>query len=331
MKPKTTTALAIALSIVFSSLFADVSEAVSDSGRIFASPPVIEDTWQAVPIRDTSRAGYDYQVFHADGVFITDNKESPFYEASYYSQGTLILDKVGDAVGESTFVEATGPDGDTVWWYTLHFYEEGPADFYFIAGTGKWFGIVGGGTLVRNPQPLRTDGKPTYAWDLEWEISDNPIQQVSGPPVRDSYPNHTVGFSFHGPHVTEAKRWPGGKDNYLFTSNYQDEAQIVTDPEDPWYLGYGFHQGTGVRDADNPDGVLMDAGIVSVLHPDGDIFFYAVVAWYATGEVSARLIGGTGKYRNIDGFGNVAPTLVGGGPRVDRTFILNWEFHWSLD
>ncbi|MFC1766547.1 hypothetical protein ACFL6U_31270 [Planctomycetota bacterium] len=166
---------------------------------------------------------------------------------------------------------------------------------------------------------------------MDWKIQTGEKKRLlSRPPQRDSYPNHTTGFSFHSPHVTTREKHPGGADNFIFTANYQDEYQIVTDPENPFYLGAGYWQGTGIRNSTRPETVIMDTGILTILRPDGDVIFYVATCWYGKTQAEARLVGGTGKWRNIDGLGTTAPGKVG-GPRVDRNFILNWQFHWGVE
>ena len=128
---------------------ADVNSG-SDDGYVFVGPAVIEH-------HDVFRNGKIHDVNHAYGFFVSENPDSPFYRATYYSQGTAITDPDGTALGEVALISAVSPDGSASWLYVNSLYEDGPIEFYFANGSGRWHGITGGGAFE---QPARrTDGE----------------------------------------------------------------------------------------------------------------------------------------------------------------------------
>jgi hypothetical protein len=299
----------------------------SDKGEVVSLPPVIETTHTALPLKDPTRAGLNYEIFHADGAFFSENPDSPFYRSTYLAQGSLIKDLNDREIGQATVIEATNPDGDTAWAYFLHWYDDGPGAFYFMAGTGKWYGITGEGTIDRTGGE-RTDGAHTFKWEMQWKVEEG-LQRVSGPADEGPYTHHTKGWHFSSPHFTDRVKDPGN--GYLFLQNYQEQKMIVTDPEDPFYCSTGYWQGTTVMDKDGKK--LMDTGIKPITRPDGDAFWLVGTWWYAKGPCEYRIIGGTGKWKGIRGVGKTRPREEAGLPvsRVDLNHNLPWEFHWKLE
>ena len=205
----------------------------------------------------------------------------------------------------------------------MHWYAEGPAKFYFMAGTGKWYGITGAGTIDRTGGE-RTDGGHMFRYDVEWKVKEG-LQTVSGPPGEGPYTNITEGWHFHSPHYTDRLKDPG-TGGYLFLHNYQEQKVIVDDPEDPFFVSTGYWQGTRITDLKGD--YLMDTGMKSHTRADGDAIWAVCTWWYGQGPGEYRIVGGTGKWKNIRGVGTTLPNTR--GTRVDTNHTLNFRFDWTI-
>jgi hypothetical protein len=103
------------------------------------------------------------------GVLISENPNSPRYNATCYDRGSTIKDTSGKALGDIMLLEDTDADGDVVWLYHEWWYGQGPGRYQFLGGTGKWAGIAGVGKtlgMVRR----RADDHYMPAWEMHWKI-----------------------------------------------------------------------------------------------------------------------------------------------------------------
>jgi hypothetical protein len=104
------------------------------------------------------------------GVFISENPDSPWHHATFFAHGTTVKDGPdGKALWDISILEAVDPDGDVTWAIIAQEYAKPPYDFYFIGGTGKWYGITGEGEatgMVRD----RVDHYNMPTWKISWKV-----------------------------------------------------------------------------------------------------------------------------------------------------------------
>jgi hypothetical protein len=300
----------------------------TDEGYVVVRAPVIEHTAQF-------KNGRKHDIYHAYGIFASDNPDSPFYRATYYSQGSVVTDPVGE-LGEVAIITIVSPDGSVSWVYLNSLYVDGPIEFYFANGTGRWHGITGGGTFE---QPVRrTDGGKMANWKLEWKMDLDNRQVITGSPDwGPPYTNRSIGFTFHGLHLTQEAVDIGN--GLVLLENDQSGRVYMDSPDDPFHLTDGYYQGTTVQDVSGEeypelraDGVWSDVGIKGYTRADGETLWVIHLSWYHEGHGLYWVIGGTGKWRGMRGVGRYqTESLRKRMPRrIDPNNLGSFEFDWKM-
>jgi hypothetical protein len=285
----------------------------SDEGYVVVNAPVVEHTAKF-------KNGREHDIFHAYGVMASDDPDSPFYRATYFTQGIVVRDPVGE-LGSVEVIRMVTPDGSANWVYLNSLYVDGPVEFYFANGSGKWHGIEGGG--VFGPPERRTDGGWSASFEVKWEVDTERKQLISGPPSWDPpYPNKSKGFSFHALHITKETLDTGT--GYILYENDQSGRNYMDDPDDPFHLTDGYYQGSTIKDLSGK--VWSDVGIKGYTRSDGDTLWIIHSWWYHEGAGNYRLIGGTGPWRNMRGVGKT----TGSERRIDPMNHLYFEFDWKM-
>ena len=147
------------------------AEGGKDSGYLFSNPHVAEETLEL-------STGKLLEANHQKSVSISDNPDSPWHMALFLAQGTTIKTLDGNVLQDVALLQFIDKDGDITWGYIDWTYEDGPAEFYIMGGTGKWEGIVGKGRttgMVMN----RADGFPMPRWEMEWEIVEDAVPNTT--------------------------------------------------------------------------------------------------------------------------------------------------------
>ena len=288
----------------------------TDSGYVVIGPPTIEGV---VALKN----GQTVEAIHQSGVVVSENRESPWYHATFFIQGSRVKDAGGGILGDVLLCETTDPDGDSTWMVVNWWYDEGPGEYFFITGTGKWTGITGDGTMSASGEK-RADEYTTPNWKMSWKVdpSIDARLDVFGDP--DKYPYHDKGYSFHGPHtVEEVKKLSNG---LVLSHNHQAGVIISENEDSPRHWATGLDHGTTIKNADGS--ALADAVLIRNIDADGNICWFAHWWWYAKGDGSYRFVDGTGKWKGIQGSGRTLGMLR---EREDDHFMLNWEFRWTSD
>lgn len=254
-----------------------------------------------------------------EGMIVSDNPESPWHDASFYVQGSALIDENGKRIADVALCETTDPKGDLTW-FTYWAGEEG-AEMTLKAGTGRWKNIAGSAVYPGGYLAL-ADGFMKYPWELEWKILAD--DELPGPLNTEDYAFHDQGLSFHGPHVTtHSKKLKTG-----VTLVYSDQKGVLLseDPEalSPRNFATCYDRGTTYKVGDTSPGDVM---LLEDTDPDGDIVWLYHEWWYGKGPGSYEFIGGTGKWKGISGRGVTLGMLK---PRTDDHFMLRSEMHWNL-
>jgi hypothetical protein len=249
--------------------------------------------------------------YNQNGIMVGGNTDGPWKNATLFAQGTVFKDSDGAVVADAALWEMTDPEGDLVWGVLWR-----PADashtFEIKAGTGKWKGIAGQGKLI--------DGEKR--WVIDWSIANLKSAALRGRPADYAY--HDSGFSFHGPHVTEMSRTlPNG-----ITLVYNNQSGVLLsnnlEAKSPRNLATSYDRGTTYSIDDRN---LADIMLLEDTDPDGDVVWLYHEWWYGMGPGSYELIGGTGKWKGISGFGKTLGVLR---DRVDDHWLIKSEMHWNL-
>ena len=86
------------------------------------------------------------------------------------ARGTTVKDGPdGKALWDISILEAVDPDGDVTWAIIAQEYAKPPYDFYFIGGTGKWYGITGQGEATGMVKD-RVDHYNMLTWKISWKV-----------------------------------------------------------------------------------------------------------------------------------------------------------------
>ena len=118
-------------------------KAGKDVGYIFMNPMVERK-------KKTVKPGQTHIDNHKSGTIVAENKESPWYKATYYSHGSILQDSAGKLIKQAAFVETIDADGD-VTWSILWEPSDGKPTYHFLVGTGKWKGIAGEAVITGTP------------------------------------------------------------------------------------------------------------------------------------------------------------------------------------
>jgi hypothetical protein len=289
-----------------------------DTGYIFLGP-TIERKQKEV------KSGLVIVDNHRNGVTVSENTDSPWHKATYYSHGSILRDTEGKFIRQVAFCETIDPDGD-VTWSILWEPSAGKASYHFIVGTGKWKGIAGEATItgIQN----RADDHTLPSYRMSWEIDEKNDETIPVFSPKGPYTNQATSLSFHGPHVTEAiKELSNGLRLIINTQlgvliGEDSTASNVLNPR-----GYAASYDKGVT-VWNGDERLADVMLLEDTDPDGDIAWLVHVWWYARGRGLYKFVGGTGKWEGIRGEGVTLGPLM---RRTDDYHLLRSEIHWRID
>ncbi len=286
-----------------------------DSGYIFFGPLVEEKT---KPVKkDVTHVDN-----HRTGVVVSDNPDSPWYQAAVYSHGTVLRDKDGKRILETALYEITDPDGDlsfAVYWDP----PKDEASLHFVVGTGKWEGLEGSGKVTGVVKD-RGDDHIMPKYEFNWKMGDKSHGQIESLKMKGDPTNHAKSLSFHGPHISELVRELSNGLNLEIST--QAGVLLGEGPEEsPRAYATCYDRGTTVRRGTD---TLGDVMLLEDTDPDGDIVWLIHVWWYGKGDGSYQFIGGTGKWEGINGGGVTLGMLR---ERSDDHFMLRSKIHWRID
>jgi hypothetical protein len=289
-----------------------------DSGYIFAGPVVErkrKDVKPGVVLIDN----------HRNGVIVSDNEGSPWYNATYYAHGSILSDAEGKFIRQVAFCETIDPDGD-VTWSILWEPSKGKSSYHFIVGTGKWKGIAGEATITGVASRADDHAMPSYK--MSWEIDEKNDEIVPAFEPKGPYTNHATSLSFHGPHVTEnIKELASGLRLIVNTQLgvLIGESTTEVNIQNPRGYAASYDKGVTVWSGDER---LSDVMLLEDTDPDGDMAWLVHVWWYARGRGLYKFVGGTGKWEGIRGEGTTLGSLM---RRTDDYHLLRSEIHWRID
>ncbi|MCG8687819.1 MAG: hypothetical protein MI892_23280, partial [Desulfobacterales bacterium] len=110
-------------------------EGGGDEGYFFVAPREVQRTKEL-------KKGVQIVAYFQRGVFVTEKKDSPWYQAALFIQGTAIKNAEGKILQDVALCEATDADGDLNW--SILWRPNGKTGtISFKLGTGKWEGIEG--------------------------------------------------------------------------------------------------------------------------------------------------------------------------------------------
>ena len=288
----------------------------TDTGYIFALPHIKEKT-------KTLKEGVVLVDNHRTGVIVSENPDSPWSHATFYSHGSILQDAEGNFIQEVALCETTDPDGDLTW-SILWRPPEGPITIHFVVGTGKWEGITGDGEILGIVRE-RVDGHIMPKYEMRWLVDKESGGKIESLVTQGAYTDHATSLSFHGPHAKESSReLANGLNLEVSTQSgvlMGEEPGVIS----PRNYATCYDRGTTVR----RDGkTLGDVMLLEDTDADGDIAWLIHVWWYGKGPGSYQFIGGTGKWEGIAGEGTTLGMLRG---RTDDHYMLRSEIHWRID
>ena len=289
-----------------------------DSGYIFAGP-VVERKRKVV------KPGVWIIDNHRNGVIVSDNEDSPWHNATYYTHGSILSDDEDNYIRQAAFCETIDSDGD-VTWSILWEPSPGKASYHFIVGTGKWKGIAGKASIKSVTE--RADDHAMQSYKMSWEIDEKNDQIVPAFEPKGPYTNHATSLSFHGPHVTEnIKELASGLRLIVNTQLgvLIGESTTEVNVQNPRGYAASYDKGVTVWSGDER---LSDVMLLEDTDPDGDMAWLIHVWWYARGRGLYKFVGGTGKWEGIRGEGTTLGSLM---RRTDDYHLLRSEIHWRID
>ncbi|MDX2430266.1 MAG: hypothetical protein QNK35_04995 [Bacteroides sp.] len=289
----------------------------SDQGYLFLGP---RKEIQSKRIKKDRRI----QAFTRDGVIITDNPNSPWYQATCFAHGSVILDEDGKILKEIVICQATDADGD-ISWSVLWYPEPGkPGTFEIIQGIGKWAGITGKGTSSEEVVQ-RSDESIMPEYKISWEIDpvNAPFSDIIQGKEEFSYMDQCL--SFHGPHIfLETSELSNGIS--LEFSSQSGVLMSMLGPEtlSPRNGATCFDRGSTVKLNGQTQGDIM---LLEDTDSEGDVAWLYHIWWYNKGPGIYQFVGGTGKWEGIQGKGVTRGMFQG---RSDDHFMLKSELYWNL-
>jgi len=277
------------------------------------------------------------------GVFLTDNPESPWYQATFFSHGTSIKNVATDKViWDTSVIEAVQPDGDVSWISLAERYEDGASNFKFIGGTGKWYGITGHGRVLHGKYEPEihtpaSEDEEIPVWEMTWEVKPVDLEarqtiELLGP---EDNPNVDWGDVENGDHEPcgPLVETPNG---HTLIPNAQVGVFLSTNPDSPWHNATFNSHGTNIKDTATGK-VLWDVSTIEAVQPDGDVTWIALAEKYEEGLPVFEFIGGTGKWYGITGHGRVlhsdfAPLIYDpdAHPDAEEGYLPVWEITWEV-
>ena len=289
-----------------------------DSGYIFMTPTVERG-------RKVVKPGVVLVNNHKQGTIYSDNKDSPWHNATYYAHGSILVDDEGKFIRQAAFCETIDPDGD-VTWSILWEPTPGNAIYHLVVGTGKWKGIAGKAKITGAASRADDHTMPTF--NMSWEIDEKNDLTVPAFEPKGPYTNHATSLSFHGAHVTEnIKELASGLRLIINTQLgvLVGEGTVEENLNNP--RGYAASSDKGVT-VWSGDERLSDVMLLEDVDPEGDITWLVHVWWYARGSGLYKFVGGTGKWEGIRGEGKTLGALM---RRTDENHLLRSEIHWRID
>ncbi len=291
-------------------------KAGKDVGYIFMNPMVERK-------KKTVKPGQTHIDNHRSGTIVAENKESPWYKATYYSHGSILQDSAGKLIRQAAFVETIDADGD-VTWSILWEPSDGKPTYHFVVGTGKWKGIAGEAVITGTQR--RADEGTMANYEISWEIDEKNDQTIPAFNPKGPYTNKASSLSFHGPHVTESIRELSNGLKLII--NTQIGVLLPEDPAVQSPRGYAASNDNGVtvwKDGER----LADVMLLEDCDAEGDMSWLCHVWWYARGRGLYKFVGGTGKWEGIRGEGTTLPAIL--KPRTDDYHFLRSGIQWRID
>lgn len=265
------------------------------------------------------------RAFTRDGVIITENTASPWYNATCFAHGSVILDEDDQILKEIIICQATDADGDISWsvlWYPGG--EQGEGTFELIQGVGKWAGISGKGTTTL-AHASRSDKYIMPGYQISWEIDPVNAPYTDILEGRENYAYSDQCLSFHGPHVfLETSGLSNGIS--LEFSSQSGVLMSMLGPEtvSPRNGATCFDRGSTVKLHGKTQGDIM---LLEDTDAEGDVAWLYHIWWYNKGPGIYQFVGGTGKWEGIQGKGVTRGMYQG---RSDDHFMLKSELLWNL-
>lgn len=290
----------------------------SDKGYMFLGP---RETIQTKRIKKDRRI----RAFTRDGVIITENQASPWYNASCFAHGSVILDEENQVLTEILICQATDSNGDISWsvlWYPDG--EKGEGSFELIQGIGKWAGIGGSGS-TSGSRALRSDASIMPEYKISWEIDpvNAPFTDIIEDKEKYSFTDQCL--SFHGPHIFLEKSALENGISLEFSSQ-SGVLMSMLGPEtvSPRNGATCFDRGTTVKLDGKTQGDIM---LLEDTDAEGDVAWLYHIWWYNKGPGIYQFVGGSGKWEGISGKGVTRGMFEG---RSDDHFMLKSELYWNL-
>lgn len=255
-----------------------------------------------------------------EGVVISENHASPWFDGILYVQGSALMDEEGKRIADVALCEITDRDGDLCW-FIFRSIEDG-FKLELKAGTGKWDNISGLAEMGK-VEGARADGHLKFPWEMSWEIQEKAGRE--NPINKSDYEFHDQGLSFHGPHITTLTKELNNSVTLVYSN--QSGVLLSEDPDamSPRNFATCFDRGTTYQLEGK---TLGDVMLLEDTDPDGDIVWLYHEWWYGKGPGSYEFIEGTGKWEGITGRGVTLGMLR---PRTDDHFMLRSEMHWNIE
>jgi hypothetical protein len=293
-------------------------EQKSDSGYYISGPRKVIKTKRIKP-------DVFITAFTQDGVIITDNTGSPWFNATLFAHGSILTDSTGKELKEVVIFEACDKDGDLNW-SVLHYPDgnRGPGTFELVQGTGKWAGIKGTGKIIGRHEE-RADGFIMPDYNIQWEIDPVNAPNSDQIPGKEKYKYSDQCLSFHGPHVFLLSKDLSNGISLEF-STQSGVLMSLLDPGkvSPRNNATCFDRGNTVK----LDGkTLGDIMLLEDTDQDGDVVWLLHIWWYNKGPGSYEFIDGIGKWEGISGTGVTRGMYKN---RTDDHFMLKSELVWNL-
>ena len=259
---------------------------------------------------------------HQTGLMQTKDEESPWYNASFFIQGSIVKDTSGGIIQQVALFETVDDDGDLSWgtiWQEM----DGCYTIELKMGTGKWKNIQGEGTM-KELDLLRVDGHQRFRWEFNWVVDFADRMNPESTAFDGMYKYHDVGLSFHGPHIEDFRKELSNGITLLVSNQ---SGVLLSDDRgafSPRNLATCYDRGTTYIRNGNVQGDVM---LLEDTDPDGDIVWLYHEWWYNKGPGKYEFIGGIGKWKGITGVGITRGMLK---KRSDDHFMLRSEMFWNM-
>jgi len=287
----------------------------TDKGYIFAGPREVKRS-------KGLKKGQNIVAYHQRGVYVSENPQSPWYQAALFIQGTSIEDQEGNILQDVALCEATDAHGDLTW--SILWRPDGKTGTLSLKlGTGKWEGISGQGRVPGMVQG-RADDHIIPQYEIRWKVDPDNRSVLDALDRKEQFENHDRGLSFHGPHIEDFSRKLSNGTSLKISS--QSGVLLSEDPQAKSPRNYAtcYDRGTTIHTATGNGDIML----LEDTDPDGDVVWLCHIWWYGKGPGTYEFIGGTGKWEGINGVGVTRGMLRG---RTDDHFMLKSEMHWNID